>query len=195
MPSQCPPSRRKFHHEWDAVEYFYHKILYWFYQRQDRRRALRFCDQLEKLLRSTPSSHEAILGEAAWSLLWEVKGDLLKAIKYRESEIKQIKRLWEISLGTPGQDIAFEQYDPSDLSDRLDLLATLYHDAGNLDKAIHILRESERFCKAHGLRFDGQDLLRDYLAEKRRLRFHGNSHVKRRNPRLETLPSRPLRPR
>jgi tetratricopeptide (TPR) repeat protein len=195
MPSECPPSRRKFHHEWDAVEYFYHKILYWFYQRQDRGSALRFCDQLEKRLQSTSSSHEAILGEAAWSLLWEVKGNLPKAIKYRESEIKLIKRLWEISLGTPGEDIAFERYDASDLSDRLDLLATLYHDAGNLDKAISILRESERFCKAHRIRFDGQDLLRDYLAEKKRLRVHGNSHAKRRNSSLETLLSRPVRAR
>jgi tetratricopeptide (TPR) repeat protein len=169
MTSECPPSRRKFYHEWDAIEYFYHKILYWFYQRHDRRRALRFCDQLEKLLQRTPSSHEAIFGEAAWSLLYEVKGDLPKAIKYRESEIRLIEHLWEISRGTPGEDFIFKQYDVSDLSDRMDLLAILYYDAGNLDKAISVLRESEQLCKTHGIRFDGKDLLRDYLAEKNHL--------------------------
>jgi hypothetical protein len=94
---------------------------------------------------------------------------LSKAIQYREAEIKLIKRLWEISRGTPGEEFVFQQYDVSDLSDRYDLLAILYHDAGNLDKAIQILRESEQLCKENGIRFDGKDLLRDYLAEKKQL--------------------------
>jgi tetratricopeptide (TPR) repeat protein len=169
MTCKSPPSRRKFYHEWDAIEYFYHKILYWFYQRRDRAQAMRFCDRLERILRRTPSAHEAILGEAAWCLLYEVKGNLPKAIHCRESEIKLIKRLWEISRGTPGEEFVFQQYDASDLSDRYDLLAILYHDAGDLDKAIQILRESEQLCKEHGIRFDGKDLMRDYLAEKKQL--------------------------
>ena len=74
-----------------------------------------------------------------WSLLYEVKGNLPKAIQYRESEIKLIKHLWEISRGTPGEEFVFQQYDASDLSDRYDLLAILFHDAGHLDKAIQIL--------------------------------------------------------
>jgi tetratricopeptide (TPR) repeat protein len=169
MTTGCPANRRIFHHEWDAIEYFYHKALYWFYQRADRQRALRFCETLKKLLQRTSNAHEAILGEAAWSLLYQVKGNLAKAIRYREREIKLIKRLWEISRGTPGEDVVFQQYDAEDLSDRLDLLAILYHEAGDLDKAICVLRESEQFCQEHGIRFDGKDLLRDYLAEKNQL--------------------------
>jgi tetratricopeptide (TPR) repeat protein len=181
MTDACPANRRTFYHEWDAIDYYYHKALYWFYQRHDRHRALRFCKRLKKLVQKTSSSHEAILGEAAWSLLYEVEGDLSKAIKYRESEIKLIRHLWDISRGTPGESIAFQQYDASDLSDRLDLLAILYHDVGDLDKAISVLRESAQVCKGAGIRFDGKDLLRDYLAEKKRVATEAYPGVRRRS--------------
>jgi hypothetical protein len=167
MATKPTASRRKFCDAWDEIEYLYHKILHWFYPLRDRRRALAFCMRLKVLLKKVASQHEAIFGEECWSLLYEVQGDLPKAIKYRESEIKLIKHLWEISRGTPGEDFIFKQYDASDLSDRMDLLAILYHDAGDLDKALSVVRESEQFCKAHGIRFDGKDLLRDYLAEKK----------------------------
>jgi tetratricopeptide (TPR) repeat protein len=169
MTSDCPRSRRKFNHEWNAIEYLYHKVLYWYYRRHDRAKALRFCNRLEKLLQRTSSVHEAILGQAAWSLVYDLKGDLPKAIQHREREIKLIRRLWDISRGTPGEALVFQQHDASDLSDRYDLLAILYHDAGNLNKAIRVLRESEQLCKEHRVRFDGKDLLRDYFAEKKPL--------------------------
>jgi hypothetical protein len=52
-----------------------------------------------------------------------------------------------------------------DLADRLDLLAILYHEAGNPQQAIRILRQSQRLCARHGEAFDGADLLADYLEE------------------------------
>src|SRR5207253_3760224 len=107
--------------------------LHWFYPVRDRGKALRFCERLEELLRKVASRHEAILGESCWSLLYEVRGDLPKAIASREHEIKLIRQLWKISKGTPGEEVALKHYDVSDLSDRLDLLAILYHDAGDLD--------------------------------------------------------------
>lgn len=33
-------------------------------------------------------------------------------------------------------------------------------------KAISLLRESKRFCESHGIAFDGEDVLDEYLAEK-----------------------------
>ena len=60
-------------------------------------------------------------------------------------------------------------YDWSDLSDRLDLLAGLYCEAGYLDKAIRTLRQSKRLCAEHGIPFDGADMLEEYLAEKKKL--------------------------
>ena len=64
---------------------------------------------------------------------------------------------------TAGAGFVFGQYSHADLSDRLDLLAVLYHDSGNLDKAISTLKESKQVCEKHGLKFDGVDLLQDYL--------------------------------
>src|SRR5437879_165032 len=90
MTCESPPSRRKFENDWDAIDYYYYKALHWFYGRGDRRRALRFCAPLEKYLRKTASQHEAVFAKEAWSLLHEIRGDLSKAIAFRESEIKLI---------------------------------------------------------------------------------------------------------
>jgi hypothetical protein len=54
------------------------------------------------------------------------------------------------------------QYDYSDISDRYDLLATLFAEAGDLDRAVSTLRDSKAFCEAHGVAFDGGDLLAEY---------------------------------
>jgi hypothetical protein len=186
MASESPPTRRKFAHAWDEIKYLYSKLLYWLYEKQDRHHALRFCDRLEKLLQTASPDHQAILGEECWSLIYEAKDDLAKAIHYRESEIKQIKRLWEISIGTPSEDIALQGYGPSDLSDRYDLLAILYRDAGDLDKVISLLQESKQLCEAHGIRFDGKDLLRDYLAEKKQLHIPAESEAKKPKSRRRT---------
>ncbi len=165
MKTKSSQSRRKFYHDWDEIEYLYLKILDWWYDKGNRRKALSFCDRLQALLEKTPDTHEAILGEECWSLICEVRGDLAGAIAYREHEIELIKRLHRISVNTPGRDIVLRNYGYSNLSDRLDLLAILYHDAGNLQKAIQILKESRRLCRRHSIPFDGADLLRDYLAE------------------------------
>jgi hypothetical protein len=50
--------------------------------------------------------------------------------------------LHRISINTPGRDFVLRAYDYSDLSDRLDLLAILYHDVGDVRKAIRVLKES-----------------------------------------------------
>jgi hypothetical protein len=42
----------------------------------------------------------------------------------------------------------------------------LYHDSGDLDKALATLRESKRICEEYGIKFDGDDLLQEYLEEK-----------------------------
>src|SRR5258707_9827365 len=52
-----------------------------------------------------------------------------------------------------------------DLSDRLDLLAMLYRDSGNLSKAISALEESKRLCDEHGVKFDGYDILEEYMKD------------------------------
>jgi hypothetical protein len=169
MKSKAPPSRRKFANAWDEILYLYHKLLYWLYDRGDARRAPSYADRLEKLLARVSPGDEAIRPEECRSLICEARGDLPAAIRHRENEIRLIRRLHEISVNTPSWDYLRQDYDYSDLSDRLDLLAILYHDNGDLDRAIHTLEESKRLCKRHGVPFDSQDMLNDYMREKSRL--------------------------
>lgn len=165
MKTKTIRTQRKFHGEWDEIGYLRVKILDWFYGQGNRRRAIPFCDRLQALLEKTPDAHEAILGEECWSLICEVRGDLAGAIAYREREIELTKRLLRISAKSPHRDYICRDHDYPDLSDRLDLLAILYHDAGDLGKAIQILQDSRRLCRRHGIPFDGADLLDDYRAE------------------------------
>jgi len=169
MKNKAPRSRRNFAGRWDEIGYLYDKLLYWLYERGDVRRASAFSERLARLLHKVAPDHEAIFAEECWSLIWEARGDFRRAIKYRQSEIRLIERLHRLAIGTPQQDIVLNRYGYADLSDRLDLLAILYHDSGNPSKAIAVLRESERLCKKHSIPFDGQDVLDEYLAESQEL--------------------------
>ena len=165
MKTETLQTRRKFQGVWDEIDYLYIKILHWFYERGDRRKALPYSDRLEALLEKTPDAHGAIFGEECWSLICEVRGDLTAAIAYREREIELTKRLIRSAVNSPNRAYILQNRDYSDLSDRLDLLAILYHDAGDLGKAIQILKDSRRLCRRHKIPFDGEDLLCDYRAE------------------------------
>ena len=157
--------RRKFADEWDEVGYLYDKLLFWLYQKADAKKACPFAERLKLLLPKVTPEHEGIFGEECWSLLHEAKGDLPKAIQRRENEIRLIRRVHEISRNTAHEAIVLKQYGYDDLSDRLDLLALLYHDHGKLDKAIATLQESKRLCRKHGVKFDAEDILQEYLEE------------------------------
>ncbi|HMC64179.1 MAG TPA: hypothetical protein VKI65_04505 [Gemmataceae bacterium] len=176
MKTKSAATRRNFRSAWDEIVYLYDKLLYWFYDRQDPRRARPLAQRLERLLRKADPAHDAILGEECWSLIYELEGDLRNAIKHRENEIRMMKRLHAISRNTPAEGYVLQQRGYDDLSDRLDLLAILYHDYGDLDKAIRTLEESQRLCKRHGIEFDGKDLLRDYRSEKSALRNGAQRH-------------------
>jgi hypothetical protein len=167
MKVKPPKGRRKFANTWDEVGYLYDKLLYWLYQRAGAEKARPFADRLELLLPKVTPEHEAVFGQECWSLLYEAKGNLSKAIMHRENEIRLIQTLHEICRNRPHEDLVLKQYGYDDLSDRLDLLAVLYHDNGNLDKALSTLHASKRLCKKHGLKFDGEDMIQEYLEEKK----------------------------
>lgn len=165
MTPKAPPTRRKFTDAWDEIDYLYAKLLYWFYEREDRHEALRFGRRLEKLLKTAP---ETIRAEECRSLLAELKGNLPAAIRHRDNEIRLIKRLLEASRAHGGLEyVKRHGYDYGDLSDRLDLAAMLYHEAGDVEQAIRLLEESRDLCREHGLTFDGNGLLREYCKEQR----------------------------
>jgi hypothetical protein len=161
--------RRRYAHEWHEIEDLYCKILEAYYKHDDRRRALRHVPRLEELLRRYAADHGAIFGEECWALVSELHGDLPAAIAYRRNEILLIDKLWKTLPGSPEivRKAILDDYGPADLADRYDLLAGLYHDAGQLKKAIKTLWQSRELCELHGVKFDGKNLLRDYLAEYR----------------------------
>jgi hypothetical protein len=174
MKVKPPPSRRKFASVWDEIQYLYDKLLYWLYQREDRGKARPYADRLDHLLAKADPHGEAIFGEECRSLIFETKGNLPQAIRHREKEIRLIRQLHDLSRPGARRDLVLRDYGYGDLSDRLDLLATLYHDSGNWNKAIAALQESKRLCTRHGIPFDGDDLLREYLEENRRDRDGGS---------------------
>jgi tetratricopeptide (TPR) repeat protein len=161
--STNPPIRRKFNGDWDQVLYCYYKVLYWFYARQNRRRASRFCETLERLLRKVDSKHESIRGEECRSLLYEARGQLDKAILHRRNEIRLLKRLQRFKP-------RFEHYGPDDLADRLELLGILYKDSNDIRKAIKAMTEAKRICAKHRIKFDSPDLLEEYKADEKKNR-------------------------
>jgi tetratricopeptide (TPR) repeat protein len=167
MKGKPPPDRRKFADEWDEVGYLYDKLLYWLYERVDAEKTRPYAEKLEQLLSIVAPEPEGIFGEECWSLVHEAKGNLAKAIKHRENEVRLIRRLHDISRNAPHEKLILKQYGYDDLSDRLDLLAVLYHDSGDLDKALKTIKESKQLCAKHGIKFDAADILAEYLHEKR----------------------------
>ncbi len=152
--------RRKFEGIWDRILYCHAKLLYWLYGRDNRSRAKYYCRILEPLLLKAASKHEAIKGEECWSLLFEARGDFDRAILYRNSEIKLIKRLLRLKP-------RLDEYGPGDLADRLVLLGVLYFDSGRTRRALTAIREAKRICQRNRIRFDDDDLLKEYESQRR----------------------------
>jgi hypothetical protein len=159
MREKAPATQRKFHSNWEEIEYLYHKILHWFYGRHDRHRALAFADRLWRLVAEADPKQVAILGASCRALLAELAGDLPAAIRYRKKEIDLLRRLQQ--LNPPAEVMP----GPDDISDRLDLLAILYWNQGNLAKAEQVLEESRQLCESSGIKFDGKKLLADVRRE------------------------------
>src|SRR5262245_52941725 len=197
MKTKPPPDRHKFAGMWDEIDYLYHKLLYWLYQRADTETARHYTERLELLLLQADPNHESILGEECWSLVYEANGNLTEAIKHRENEIRLIRELYAESKGQPYEKIALEGYDISDLIDRINLLAVLYHDSGDVDKAITLLRGSRSLCIRHAIPFDAEDTLAEYLKERPNITIYlcgsenGTLSVRKTayDSRKETMPS------
>ncbi len=146
----------------DEIERLYLELLHSFYEEEDRERAHKVADRLEAALAAQPEFVGSIRVEEIHSLIAELRGDLAEAVRRRESEIERIRQLHGLAVNTPGRDFVFRQYDYSDLSDRLDILATLYAEQSNFDRAVEVLRESREVCESHQVPFDGRELLDEY---------------------------------
>lgn len=157
----------------DRIESLYLALLRSFYGEGDRKKAQQVAAKLCKVMGDSPEFDDSIRAEEIRSLVAELRGDLAAAIQSREAEIRKIFELHSLAINTPSWQRVLQIYDFSDISDRLDLLAILYDQSGDLDRAILILRESKHFCEAHKISFDGHDLL-DELERARQLAGHSN---------------------
>ena len=153
-----PPNRRKFFSPWDEILYLYNKGMYWLYNRRIHSRSMIYCNRLERLLLRHANSHESIKGEECWAFLCQARGQMREAIRYRKSEIRLRKRLLKMQPLIHG-------YKPDNLADSLDMLAMLYHDVGNIKRAIAILLESRSVSENAGIPFAGKKLLMDFTKE------------------------------
>jgi hypothetical protein len=147
--------------ELDAL---YVEFLKHFYDESNHAAAATVGARLQELLAESREFANSIRGEEIRSLIAELHGDYAAAIRSREAEIRKILELHTLTVNTPIWEFVSRQYDFSDVSDRLDLLANLYDRVGDADRALATLRESQQYCAAHRIRFDGREML-DELAK------------------------------
>jgi hypothetical protein len=98
MLESRPKNRRAFKSTWDEIIYRGHKAEYWFYRKGSPRNAARHLPRLAVLLRRHDPMQQALIGQRLWALLFEARGDLRKAMKHRQEEIRMIKVLGRSTL-------------------------------------------------------------------------------------------------
>jgi hypothetical protein len=91
--SKPPLTRRRFGNVWGELAYLCEKVRYWLYARNQRARAGRYRDRLERVLEELPENDTAIIRQEGWALLHELRGETAASIAHREREIVLIKRL------------------------------------------------------------------------------------------------------
>jgi hypothetical protein len=130
-----------------------------FYDQRDREKAAQIAARLRIVISDSPEFADSIRGEEVRSLIAELDGNFQEASRSREAELRKILELHARTVNTRGWEYVAREYDFSDVSDRLDLLAILYDRQGDVARAIATLRESQQYCISHDVPFDGQDLL------------------------------------
>jgi hypothetical protein len=167
MTSKLRTSRHRPTRPGDDVETLYLRFLRAFYEKGDRKAAEPIAARLEALMAERPDVAASIRGEEIRSLVAELRGDFVEAIHSREAEIRKILELHTLAKDAATREHVFRQYDYADVADRLDLLANLYAEQGELTRAAATLHESRQFCLSHGVPFDGQDLLDEIERDER----------------------------
>lgn len=162
MKNKSPDSREKAT-DWCEIKKLYDQVLKLFYEQRARSKALTIAPKLRLLVSLLDPGCNAVLGAAARGLLCELEGDYWGAIQSRQRELHLLNELQDAQLP------AHVRATPNDISDRLDLLASLYWESGDLEKAEQTLLESQRLCAKHKIKFDGESMLRELRREKRLL--------------------------
>jgi hypothetical protein len=165
MKSETRPRRRTSAAAPDDIHALYLELLHRYFERGDRRGAARTAARLESALAGDPHASVSIRGDEIRSLIAELRGEIVEAIRFREGEIRKILELHSMARDTPSWPFILRRYDFGDVGDRLDLLANLYAKSGDRERAIATLEESKQFCQSHRVPFDGQDMLDELRRE------------------------------
>jgi len=88
-----PLTRRSFASIWDQLDYLCKKIHNWLYTRNEKGRAERYRDRLERVLHDLPENDIAIIQQQGLALLCQLKGRIAESIGYRRREIELMERL------------------------------------------------------------------------------------------------------
>ena len=143
----------------NEIDALYVEFLKRFYDQGNRHRAETIAVRLDNLLAASTEFADSIRGEEIRALIAELREDYHEAIRCGEAEIRKILELHTLAVNTSSWEYVADQYDFSDVSDRLDLLAILHDRQGDTQRAIATLRESRQYCNSHQIPFDGRDLL------------------------------------
>jgi len=146
------------------IEDLYIDLLDALYEQASPELARPIADRLETLLQNDTRYKGSIRLEELRSLIAESRGEVGEAIRCREREIRKILELHNLAASGPEREYVLKKFDHTDVSDRFDILSTLYADSGDLRQAVETLRDSKSYCKAHDVPFDGDDLLQEYEA-------------------------------
>lgn len=91
-----PRTRRVFPNDVTELNYLNDQIAYSLYTRRDRARAQKYAVRLGELLEKEGPEDGSIMRHEFWSVFYEAKGDLPKAIAHRELEVLLIRRVFSV---------------------------------------------------------------------------------------------------
>lgn len=88
-----PKTERRFASPWIELSYLCGKVSYWWYVRGQKRTAERYVDRMKRVLGELPENDLAIVRQEGLALLYELRGEIGRAIVHRRREIKLMERL------------------------------------------------------------------------------------------------------
>jgi tetratricopeptide (TPR) repeat protein len=137
---------------WWKLDELVYEILDW--RAQEKRRARSFAKRLEKVLLALPPDDNCRKIQEAWALVYEIRGELRKAVEYREKEIALYAK-WIRIMGPTDRE-GYEAFlgDDESVALKHHFTSHLYEDLGEYEKAYAHMQKAKRLAHKHGFEFD-----------------------------------------
>ena len=158
--SPLPKTRRTFVSDWDELTYLHEKLLYWFYGRGRNARALHFATRAEMISSRLLLEHkDAVFLHECLALVYEVRRELRRAARHRETQIRLLEQYIKIARPTSTELAAMSNMDYEDLARTYILNAMIWDDLGEFEKARKALRSAKSLAEEHGFAFTQEQFL------------------------------------